>query len=235
MVDSAAIVAAAPQIQVWSTDRSRQSGAIAYWRESIRTATSGLFDISPEVEIEPFSARATLRRSGAFSFMAAESTAPLPVVRSRRVVDNLPIDSFSVFLQLAGRTVSFRGEEQIELRAGDIGFCDTRQRQPFRAVYGGEYGGRCAIATMPRAMIEQRAPWLRGRPHRKLAATARFSDHLRRHMMELMAEPMGETETSLLTDSLCNLVALAAADVIERIVGEAAAVLRSGAALVRGS
>jgi len=79
-------------------------------------------------------------------------------------------------------------------------------------VYGGEHGGRCAIATMPRAMIEQRAPWLRGRPHRKLAADARFSDHLRLHMMELMAGPMGETATSLLTDSLCNLVALAAAE-----------------------
>src|SRR5437899_11020605 len=65
---------------------------------------------------------------------------------------------------------------------------------------------------MPRALIEQRAPWLRGRPHRKLAADARFSDHLRLHMMELMAGPMGETETSLLADSLCNLVALAAAE-----------------------
>ena len=212
MVDSAAMVAAAPQIQVWSTDESRRKGGVAYWRESIRVATSGLFDISPEVEVEPFAARATLCRSGAFSFMAAESTAPLPVVRSRRVIDNAPIDSFSVFLQLAGRTVSFRGEEHIELLAGDIGFCDTRQRQPFRAVYGGEHGGRCAIATMPRAMMEQRAPWLRGRPHRKLAADARFSDHLRLHMMELMAGPMGETATSLLTDSLCNLVALAAAE-----------------------
>jgi len=217
MVDSAATVAAAPQIQtaqvqVWATDESRRKDGIAYWRQSIRIATSGLFDISPEVEVKPFAARATLCRSGAFSFMAAESTAPLPVVRSRRVIDNAPVDSFSVYLQLAGRTVSFRGEEHIELLAGDIGFCDTRQRLPFRAVYGETHGGRCAIATMPRALIEQRAPWLRGRPHRKLAADARFSDHLRRHMMELMAGPMGETETSLLTDSLCNLVALAAAE-----------------------
>jgi AraC-like DNA-binding protein len=212
MVDSAAMIAAAPQIQVWATDNSRRSGGVAYWRESIRLATSGLFDISPEVELKPFAARATLSRSGALSFMAAESTAPLPVVRSRRDIDNAPIDSFSVYLQLAGRTVSFRGEEHIELLAGDIGFCDTRQRLPFRAVYGDNNGGRCAIATMPRAMIEQRAPWLRGRPHRKLAADARFSDHLRLHMMELMARPMGETATSLLTDSLCNLVALAAAE-----------------------
>jgi AraC family transcriptional activator of tynA and feaB len=212
MVDSAARVAATPQIQVWATDKNRRKDAVAYWRERVRVATSGLFDISPQVEVKPFAARATLCRSGAFSFMAAESTAPLPVVRSRRAIDNAPIDSFSVFLQLTGRTVSFRGEEHIELLAGDIGFCDTRQRLPFRAVYGAEDGGRCAIVTVPRSLIEQRAPWLRNRPHRKLAADARFSDHLRRHMMELMAGPMGETATSLLTDSLCNLVALAAAE-----------------------
>src|SRR5262245_64050571 len=111
MVDSAAMVAVAPQVQVWSTDESPQDGGVAYWRERVRIATSGLFDISPDVELKPFSARATLFRSGPFSFMAAQSTAPLPVIRSRRVIDDVPIETFSVFLQLAGRTVSFRGEE----------------------------------------------------------------------------------------------------------------------------
>jgi AraC family transcriptional activator of tynA and feaB len=214
MVDSAAVPTGKMQagIQVWSTDDNRGDDGVAYWRERVRIATAGLFDISADVEIKPFSARASLRRSGPFSFMAAESTAPLPMVRSRRNLDNALHDSFSIYLQLAGRAVSFRGEDSIELHAGDIGFCDARQRQLFRAQYGGDNGGRCAIATVPRAMIEQRAPWLRGRPHRKLAARARFADHVRLHMMELMAGPMGETETSLLADSLCNLVALAAAE-----------------------
>jgi AraC family transcriptional regulator, positive regulator of tynA and feaB len=209
MVDSAAAQQLpAEQMQAWSIEDCREDDGVAYWRERVRIATAGLFDISVDVELEPFSARASLRRSGPFSFMAAESTVPLPVIRSRRDIANSPQDHFSVYLQLGGRTVSFRGEESIELHAGDIGFCDPRQRQPFRA----EYGGRCAIATVPRAMIDQRAPWLRSRPHRKLAAKARFADHVRLHMMELMAGPMGETETSLLADSLCNLVALAAAE-----------------------
>jgi hypothetical protein len=62
-----------------------------------------------------------------------------------------------------------------------------------------------------------RAPWLRDHPHGKLASTARFVDHLRLYMLELTngspppGEP-GETQTSLLTDSLCKLLALAAAD-----------------------
>jgi AraC-like DNA-binding protein len=200
-------------LQVWSTDDNPGADGVAYWRERVRLATGGLFDISPEAEVDDrFAARATLRRTGPFAFLAASSTAPLPVVRSRRDLDNAPIDSFSIYLQIAGRTVSFRGEESIELEAGDIGFCDARQRLPFRAYYGGDNGGRCAIGTVPRAMVEQRAPWLRHRPHRKLPAGQRFADHLARHLLELMAGPLGETETSLLTDSLCNLVALAAAE-----------------------
>lgn len=213
MAESAAMQQTArPALQVWSTGDGPDDDTVAYWRERVRIATGGLFDISAEAEVDDrFSARAALRRSGPFSFLAAESTAPLPVVRSRRDLDNAPIDSFSIYLQLAGRTVSFRGEESIELEAGDIGFCDARQRLPFRAHYGHGNGGRCAIATVPRAMIEQRAPWLHHRPHRKLAAGQRFADHLGRHMTELMAGPLGATETSLLADSLCNLVALAAA------------------------
>ena len=70
--------------QVWSTYDSREDDRVAYWRERIRVATAGLFDISAGVELESFSARASLRRSGPFSFMAAESTVPLPVIRSRR-------------------------------------------------------------------------------------------------------------------------------------------------------
>src|SRR5262249_32815194 len=115
MVDSAVGVPSAPtnqmqapQVQVWSVDENCTDDSVAYWREAIRAATAGLFDISAQVELDPFSARATLRRSGPFSFVAAESTAPLPVVRRRRDFDNSPLDHFSLYLQIAGRTVSFR-------------------------------------------------------------------------------------------------------------------------------
>jgi hypothetical protein len=59
-----------------------------------------------------------------------------------------------------------------------------------------------------------RAPRLGDHPHGKLASTAGFVDHLRLYMLELTngSPPLGETQTSLLTDSLCNLLALAAAD-----------------------
>jgi len=62
-------------------------------------------------------------------------------------------------------------------------------------------------------MVERRAPWMLDRPQQKLASTARFADHLRLHLLELAngSPPLGETQASLLADSLCNLLALAAA------------------------
>jgi AraC-like DNA-binding protein len=123
-------------------------------------------------------------------------------------LSNAGLDHYSIYLQLGGRALSARGEEIIELDAGDIGFCDGRR--PLRA----RFAGRCAVAVVPRAMIEQRAPWLGHRPHLKLAPSARFSENLRLHMSQLTAEnsALSESEIGLLADSLCNLVALAAAD-----------------------
>jgi AraC-like DNA-binding protein len=127
------------------------------------------------------------------------------------------LDHYGVYLQLGGEAISIRHEQAVKFRAGDIGFCQDRD-------YRAESGGRCAIAMVPCAMIERRAPWLRGRPHGKLASTARFADHLRLHMLELTngSPPLGEAQTSLLADSLCNLMALAAADDIPsaRLQGE---------------
>jgi AraC family transcriptional regulator, positive regulator of tynA and feaB len=195
------------QTRIWSTDGVPLRERFSYWREVVCNATAGLFGTPTEAPLGVFSARAAFRSCGPFRFMVAEAKANYGIARTRRDAANAPSDHFAIYLQLSGETVSFRGEEAIQLYAGDIGFC---QAGPYRA----DHGGRCAIAMLPRAMIERRAPWLRDRPHRKLAANARFANHLRLHMMEFVDDvaPLGETETSLLADSLCNLWALAAAD-----------------------
>ena len=143
-----------------------------------------------------------------FCFWCRSSTG-FQAAWSRRDPANPYSDHFSIHLQLSGRSVSVRGEETIEFDAGDIGFCDSRRRT-LRA----GFAGRHAIAMVPRAMIERRAPWLRNRPHLKLGTNARFSENLRLHLKELTAEDacFSESETGLLADSLCNLVALAAAE-----------------------
>lgn len=192
------------RLEIWSTEAAPARERLSYWREGMRL----LFGLSAEAPPEAgFSAQAVMRSSGPFRFVLSE-TAPFQAARSRRDLSNAGSDHYSIYLQLDGRTVSARGEETIELDAGDIGFCDGRR--PFRA----RFAGRCAVAVVPRAMIERRAPWLKHRPHLKVASSARFAENLRFHMTELTAENsvLSESETGLLTDSLCNLVALAAAD-----------------------
>jgi AraC-like DNA-binding protein len=191
---------------VWSTDGIPLAERFSYWREVVRSATGGFFGTPVAASPGEFSARVELRSCGPLRFMVGGSRTSYQIARTRREAANAP-DHYGLYLQLSGETTSIVNEHAITLRPGDIGFCDTKA---YRAVQGGQ----CAIAMVPRAMMERRAPWLRGRPHRKLDSNARFAAHLRLHMMELIGNglPLGEAETNLLADSFCSLVALAGTD-----------------------
>ncbi len=192
------------QVEIWSTGSAAAGKRVSSWREQV----GQLFGVSVDAPDESnFCARAVVRNSGPYRFLVSELN-ELHAVRSRRDLSNSAAEHFSIYLQLKGQTVSARGEEIIVLNPGDIGFCDGRR--PVRA----KLGGQCAVAVMPRTMIERRAPWLRNRPHLKLAPDARFSSSLRMHLAELTSceRSLSRAETGLLADSLCNLIALAAAE-----------------------
>lgn len=61
---------------------------------------------------------------------------------------------------------------------------------------------------LPRSLIEARAPWLRRRPLFKLASNSVYVDLTRRHLLQLTADDLTDGELSLLTENLCNLLAL---------------------------
>src|SRR5882672_6273593 len=172
------------QTRIWSTDQVPLRERFSYWREVVCNATAGLFGTPTEASPGVFSAHAAFRSCGPFRFMVAEAKTNYWIARTHRDVARAPSDYYAIYLQLCGETISFRGEEFIQLHAGDIGFCAP---QAYRA----EHGGRCAIAMVPRAMMERRAPWLRGRPHRKLASNARFANHLRWSSL-MMLRPWGQ-------------------------------------------
>ena len=207
MVDSAAMKSsgARQHVATLSTDKAPARERFAYWRETVRH----LFGVAAEAPRDQhFSARAVVRSAGPFRFLTSESTA-FQAAWSRRDADGAYMDHYSIFLQLSGQTISSRGDETIAFEAGDIGFCDGRRRQ-LRARLGGRY----AVAMLPRAMVERRAPWLSNRPLMKLGSDVRFSGNLRLHMTDLTsADPLlNESQTALLADSFCNLVALATAE-----------------------
>ena len=191
------------EVNVWSTDAIRESERVSYWRDAICQA---VFSISIEASPERFSARIAARSSGALRFAKSESTG-YRLVRTRRDIESAPADHYSIYLQMSGQTITTVGENTIPFYANDIAIYDGLR--PFRAVHG----GRRAIAMVPRAMIDARAPWMHRRPPRKLAAHSPFVDLARRHLLELSADDsvLSENATSLLTENLCNLLALASA------------------------
>ena len=156
------------------------------------------------------SARLTVRTSGRYRFAMCESTS-YEIIRTQRDIARAPADLYTVYLQRRGRTIINQCNESIEFQHNDIVLSDCRQ--PYRANLSND--GHRAVALLPRDMIEWRAPWLRHRPLCKLNANSPFIELARQHFMHLVSGDLTETETSLLTDNLCNLLALASATDIE--------------------
>jgi AraC-like DNA-binding protein len=192
-----------PQVDVWPTDAARAHERYSYWREAL---CQSVFKISIEAVPERFSARVAARGCGPLRFFRSEASG-YRVVRSQRGIESAPTDHYSVYLQVSGQAVIEQGDETFTYHPNDISIVDGRY--PFRADVSG--AGACAIAVIPRAMIDRRAPWLSWRPLHRLAATSRFVDLAGRHIMELTAEGsrLSDRTATLLTDNLCNLLALA--------------------------
>lgn len=198
---------AAAHVDILSTGTVAAREKVAYWREAV---CSAVFGISVETTPEQFSARITARNAGPLRFAMSEST-PYQIARSQRQIDASPSDHYSIYLQLSGQTVSSMNDEIFTFSANDIGVYDGRQ--PFRSMHG----GRRAIAVLPRTMIERRAPWLTRRTHHKLDADSPFAELARRHVMTLTdpATTLSEPAMSVLSENLCNLIALASAEAAE--------------------
>jgi AraC-like DNA-binding protein len=187
------------RVDIWSTDAACARERFEYWRDAVCNA---VFGISIEAPPERFSARIAARTSGALRFAKSESTG-YDLIRGARDIASGP-DHYAIYLQLSGRTVTSVNEQSIAFTAGDMDIYDGRT--PFRA----RHAGRRAIAVLPRAMMDARAPWLRRRQPGKLSPSP-FLKLARRHLLQLSAPEsrLTDTETGLLTENLCNLMALA--------------------------
>jgi AraC-like DNA-binding protein len=215
MVESAAQNSGGQHVAVLCTDHAPVRQRFELWREGVRH----LFGVAAEPRSDQeFSGRAFLRSSGPFRFLTTESTG-FQARWHRRDLDGPIADCYSIMLQLDGRTISTRDEETMAFGAGDIGFCDGRRRQ-----LSASFGGCFAVAIVPRAMVDRRAPWLRNRPLMKLGPDVRFSENVRLLMKELTSDrvSLSESQTGLLVDSFCNLLALASAEGLppKRMQGE---------------
>ena len=186
----------------WSTDTINERDRFSYWREMI---CSTLFSISPETPSERFSARINVRNAGSLRFATCESTS-YEIIRTARDIARAPADHYTIYLQLRGQTAIDQCDEQITFGRNDFVISDCRR--PFRAMLSND--GCRAIAVVPRAMINSRAPWLHRRALYKFS-NSHFLDLARRHMVRLVSDDLSENESNLMTENLCNLLALASA------------------------
>ena len=202
-------LSAKAQVDIWSTDATHARERYSYWRDAVCRA---VFNISIEATPEHFSARITSHSSGPLRFATSESSG-YQIVRTRRDIDTAPADHYSVFTQVHGVSAITQGGESFPYNPKDI--CISDGRRPFVADMPGR--GCRAFAVIPREMIERRAPWLRHKPLRKLDAASPFIDLAQRHILELTSaeNSMSESATSLLTENLCNLLALGSATDIQ--------------------
>jgi len=207
MVDSAAAGSGCslnPHGTVLCTDKTPVRERFGFWREGARHLLGAVAE-APQ-DHQNFSGRAFIRSSGPFRFITSESTG---FRAGWGRADGPHVDYYTILLQLSGQTIATRGDEAVALKAGDIGFCDGRRRR-----LSARFAGRYAIAILPHAMLERRAPWLRTGPLAKLGPSVRFSENVRQLMMELTSSdvPLSESQAGLLVDSFCNLLALASAE-----------------------
>ncbi len=188
----------------WSTDAIEERDRFSFWREAV---CQSLFNLSPEASPGPFSGHMTARSSGQVRFVLSESTR-YQFTRTQRDIASAPSDHYSIYLQLRGETVISQGDESFLFQPNDIGISDGRV--PFSVALCDDRGRR-AMAVVPRAIVDRRAPWLRQSPLHKLASNLPFADLAVAHLVRLSSNDISESATSLLTENLCNLLALASA------------------------
>ncbi|HLL28184.1 MAG TPA: helix-turn-helix domain-containing protein [Xanthobacteraceae bacterium] len=192
----------------WSTDTIRGRERFSFWREAVCQAAFNVSIEPIEQSPERFSASISARDKGTYRFASSESLGAYELIRNRRHIDSAPADHYSIFLQLRGQTVIHKSDASVAVGENDIAVCDGRL--PFSATIS--VHRQQAIAIIPHAMVEQRAPWLRDCMLRTLPSNAPYADLARRHLRTLVADGLSDDMAAgLLTENLCNLLALATA------------------------
>jgi AraC family transcriptional activator of tynA and feaB len=187
-----------------STDTVQPRERFSYWREAV---CRSIFNLSIEAPPGHFAARMTAHSAGPLRIALSESTGYV-VSRTKREVERASDDTYSVYLQLRTEATISQCGQAFTFQPGDIAISDLQH--PFTAMLAD--GGRRVTTVIPCEMIDRRAPWVRKTALRRLAADSRYVDLARRHIVEMIENPtMGETAASLLTENLCNLLALASA------------------------
>lgn len=190
--------------KTWSTDSVRPHDGLSFWREAVCEA---VLNVAPQAPGEAFRASLSGQAFGPLRFASFSSTGHF-IVREKSHVNRASDDHYLVSLQQRGRSGLEQGDDDpCWLAPGEIGIVDGTR--PFRVSFPGAVSR--LLAVVPRQRVEARAPWLRAGRACKIAASSPYVALARGHLVELASGDIAPRQAELLTDNLCNLLALATA------------------------
>ncbi|MDO9410984.1 MAG: helix-turn-helix domain-containing protein [Pseudolabrys sp.] len=189
----------------WSTDNVRPIEGLSFWRDVVCEA---VLNVSPKAPSASFRASLSGQVFGPLRFASFTST-PHFIEREKTHVNRAADDHYLISLQRSGHSHMEQGGDPVVLEPGEIGIIDGTR--PFRVTFPDEVSR--ILAVVPRHRIEAQAPWLRGGASLKIAASSPYADLARLHLAALAAGSVDVRQAELLTDNLCNLLALATAGI----------------------
>jgi AraC family transcriptional activator of tynA and feaB len=190
----------------WTTDTIRAGDRFPFWQDVVCRA---VLNVSTTARTERFWARISSHSFGALRFAAFDASAH-EIVRTREHLAAAPAENYLVSLQRRGRCHITEGGDEFVLEPGEIAIVDGQTQfcvafpQPVSRI----------VSVIPKQLLDARAPWLRDTKRRKISAGSRFAAITREHLMQL-ADGEGdlvESEAAVLSDNLCNLLALSFAN-----------------------
>jgi AraC-like DNA-binding protein len=177
----------------------------SFWREVV---CQTVLNVATEAPRDRFQAHISGRSFAALRVAEFDSTSH-EIVRSPQHTARFPEDNYLISLQRHGQSRISQDGNAFPLDPGEIGIVDGQK--PFRITFPTPVSR--VIAVIPRRTLDTRAPWLRNNPLRKIASGSPYADLTRRHLLQLASghPSLQESEAGLLTENLCNLLALASA------------------------
>ncbi|MBJ6124845.1 helix-turn-helix domain-containing protein [Microvirga splendida] len=191
--------------RTWSTDTVGTSEGFSFWHEAVCQA---VLNVSTEAPSDGFQASISSQSVDGLRF-AYFSAASHEIVRKKAHIARSSDEHYLISLQHRGQSQISQGDAVFLLDAGEIAILDGQR--PFRVGFPTHV--QRVLAVIPRKSLDTRAPWLRKGSVRKIVSSFPYASLARRHLLQL-ARPeagLGVSEATLLTENLCNLLALATA------------------------
>jgi AraC-like DNA-binding protein len=186
----------------WSTHDVAARDQFAYWREAVCEAVLNVATENPAND--DFSGDIACAGYGDLRFAAFTSSAHR-IIRRPAHIGRSGHAHYLISLQRSGASRMQQCGQVCELQPGDIGIVDGAR--PFSVVFPRAVDR--IVAVVPAGLLQSRAPWLRDRPIGLMRRDGALHGMLRTHI-ERLAGPdcASAAEAEMLTDNLCNLVAL---------------------------